>query len=179
MDASRSSIADQALDLADGMYELIDVAFAHDLAVAFADLGTHEAAVAVTDDLVELLGAVHDELPHVMSLGHLGALMGLLQSRVEGLYDLLLEASQLFNRRASASVLRAKRTIDLALAHLRYAARMGASQSIDLAQHAALRMAIDAVLTNLGSLATLLRALDPLELPPPPPTHPRAWVTHE
>lgn len=172
MSTSRSTIAEQALDLADGLYELVDVAFTHDLAVAFTDLGSHDAAVELTDALVELLVALHDEVEEVPTLGMLGALLGSLQPLVEDLHELLLEAAQLFNQRALIAVLRAQRPIDRAFVHLRVVARFGAPNPVDRAQLAALRMAIDAVLTNLGSLCELLRALDPIELPSPPPPPP-------
>ena len=169
MAASRSTIAEQALDLADGLYELIDVAFAHDLAVAFTDLGSHDIAIEVTDSLVELLVVLHDEIEEVRTLGMLGAMLGTLQPLVEDLHELLLEAAQVFNQRALIAVLRAQRPIDRAFAHLRTAARFGATRPVDEPRLVALRLALDAVLSNLGSLCQLLRALDPIELPSPPP----------
>lgn len=172
MGASHSTIADQALDLADGLYELVDVAFTHDLAVAFTDLGSHDGAVVITDAMVELLIVLHDEVEEVQTLGELGALMGTLQPLVEDLHELLLEAAQLFNQRALIAVLRSQRPLDRAFAHLLTAARFGSRQPVDAAQRTALRMALDAVLTNLGSLCELLRALDPIELPAPPPPPP-------
>lgn len=162
MSEPQSTIAEQGLDLLDGIYALIDVAFAHDLAVAFADAGSHDTAVSLTASLVTLVDAIEDELPHVQAVGPLGALLGASDPFVDALYELLLEAGHHLSVRAVLAVLRSRRPIQIAQGHLRTAARMGATAPLSPALRSALRLAAQALLANLRSFAELLSALDPL-----------------
>lgn len=172
MSAPQTTIADQGLDLLDGIYALIDVAFAHDLAVAFADAGTHDTAASLTASLTTLLEGIDEELPRVREVGRLGALLWTSERFVDGLYEVLLEAGHHLSVRAVLAVLRTHRPIEVAYAHLATAARLGSTQPITPELRAALRMAAQALLVNLRSFNELLSALDPLppdlELTPPP-----------
>ncbi|MEM7156080.1 MAG: hypothetical protein AAF799_24720 [Myxococcota bacterium] len=163
---SRSTIADDALDLVDGLHELVDVAFGHDLAVAFADLGSHESALIVTDGIIETMISIHEELPKIHSLGHLGGLVASLEPLVVTWIDLLLEAANVFNPAAMFDVTRVRRVVDLALAHQLAAGRLGLQTPLGNTKRTVLRFATDALLVNLHSMHELLRALDPVELPP-------------
>ncbi|MCX4248046.1 hypothetical protein [Paraliomyxa miuraensis] len=171
MSTPKSTIADQGLDLLDGVYALIDVAFAHDLAVAFTDAGTHDSAVSLTTSLLTLLESIDAELVHTNTVGSMGALLGTSEPFVDALYELLLESGHHLSVRAVLAVLRARRPIQLAYAHLGTGARMGSRQPVTPALRSALRMATQALLANLRSFAELLSALDPLpadlELTPP------------
>ncbi|MCA9711704.1 MAG: hypothetical protein KDK70_38065 [Myxococcales bacterium] len=162
MSAPQSSIVDQALDLVDGIYGLVDIAFAHDLAVVFSDVGSHDAARSITSSLVTLLTGIHEELPRTEQLGTLGALLGMIEPFVTVLHELLLEAGHQLGTRAVFAVLRTRRPVELAFAHLRTAARMGATQPVDDEPRTSLRLAVEALLGNLASFADLLGALDPL-----------------
>lgn len=162
MSAPQSTIVDQALDLIDGIYGLIDIAFAHDLAVVFTDVGSHDDARTITDSLSALLEGLHQELPTVESLGPLCALLGALESFVSTLHEMLLEAAHRLSTRAVFAVLRTRRPIELAFAHLRAAALLGATQPVDDEQRTSLRLAVEALLGNLASFRELLGALDPL-----------------
>ena len=162
MSTPQTTIADQGLDLLDGVYALIDVAFAHDLAVAFADAGTHDSAVSLTTSLITLLESIDAELAHVDTVGTMGALLGASEPFVDALYELLLESGHHLSVRAVLAVLRAKRPIQLAYAHLGIGARMGSKQPITPVLRSTLRMAAQALLANLRSFAELLSALDPL-----------------
>lgn len=162
MSAPHSTIVDQALDLVDGIYGLIDIAFAHDLAVVFTDVGSHESARSIADSLTELLTGIHDELPTVERLGPLCALLGTMETFAGALYEMLLEAGHQLGTRAVFAVLRTRRPIELSFAHLRVAARLGATAGIDEEQRTSLRLAVEALLGNLASFNELLRALDPL-----------------
>jgi hypothetical protein len=162
MGARLSTIADQGLDLLDGLHALVDVAFAHDLAVALADTGTHDTAVSLVQSLATLVAGIEDELPRVEGLGRLGALLGTLEPFVDALHELLLESAHQLGSRAVLAVLRTRRPVELALAHLRTAARMGAIQPLALELRTSLQLAAQALLANLRSLDELLAALDPL-----------------
>jgi hypothetical protein len=177
MGARLSTIADQSLDLLDGIHALIDVAFAHDLAVvfsggpssrspaapeAFSDASTHDTAVSLTRSLTALVEGIEDELRRVEGLGRLGALMGMLQPFAEALHELLLESAHHLGTRAVLAVLRHRRPVELAFAHLGTAARLGAAQPLDPELRTNLRLAAQALLDNLRSFAELLAALDPL-----------------
>lgn len=162
MSAPQSTIDEQGLDLLDGVYALLDVAFAHDLAVAFADAGTHDDVVALTTSLVTLLEAIDAELPNVDAVATLGALLCSSEPFVDALYELLLESGHHLSVRAVLAVLRSRRPIQIAYAHLSTGARMGMMQPITPALRSALRMATQALLANLRSFAELLSALDPL-----------------
>lgn len=162
MSVPQSSIIDQALDLLDGLHGLIDVAFAHDLAVSFADVGSHDSVSSVTHAMIQLLASIHEDLPEVDGLGRLGALLGTLEPFAGALHEQLLDAGHLLGTRAVFAVLRTKRPVQLAFAHLRTAARLGSTQPVDAEQRASIRLAVEALVGNLGSFAELLRALDPL-----------------
>ncbi len=162
MSAPQSSIVDQALDLVDGIYGLLDIAFAHDLAVVFTDVGSHDTASSLAHSITELLVGIHEELPEVESLGPLCALLGMVEPFVGALHEILLEAGHQLGTRAVFAVLRTRRPIELAFAHLRTAARLGAMQAIDDEQRTSLRLAVEALLGNISSFNELLRALDPL-----------------
>ncbi len=163
MSESHSSIVDRGLDVLDGIHALIDVAFAHDLAVSFADRGTHDAATSIADAMVELLVAVHDELLLVDSLGQLGALLGMVEPFWDATQELLLGAAHPMGPRPVFAVLHLERPLSLAFAHLRAAGRLGARERITAAQRRSLRAATEALLINLDSFQQLLRALDPIE----------------
>ncbi len=162
MSAPQSTIVDQALDLVDGIYGLLDIAFAHDLAVVFTDVGSHDTAISIACSITELLAGIHEELPHVEGLGQLCALLGMVEPFVTALHELLLEAGHQLGTRAVFAVLRTRRPVELAFAHLRTAALLGATQAIDQEQRTSLRLAVEALLGNIGSFNELLRALDPL-----------------
>lgn len=162
MSAPQFLIVDEALDLVDGIYGLVDVAFAHDLAVVFTDLNSHESASEVVGSLTELLTGIHDELPRVRALGPLCALLGTMEPFVTALHGTLLEASHQLSARAVLAVLRTRRPLELSFAHLRATALLGAMQPVDHEQRTSLRLAVEALLGNLGSFTELLRALDPL-----------------
>jgi hypothetical protein len=157
-----STIADQGLDLLDGIHALIDVTFAHDLAVAFTDTGTHDTAVSLTHSLTTLVEAIEDELPRVEGLGRLGALLGMIEPFANALHELLIESAHHLSTRAVLAVLRTRRPVELAFAHLGTAARMGATQPLPLELRTGLQLAAQALLDNLRSFGELLCALDPL-----------------
>jgi len=163
MHAPPSSIAEQAIELADGLLRLIDVAFTHDLAVAFDDLGIHQDARSVVDSLGQLLMSVQQEVERVETLGELGALMGSFEPIVDALYELLLESARVFHPRATFAVLTTRRPVELSLAHLRVAARFGASAQIGLEQRSALSVVLDSVISNARSFGELLHVLDPID----------------
>lgn len=177
MAARLSTIADQGLDLLDGLHALVDVAFAHDLAVAFTDTGTHDTAVSLTSSLTALVEGVDAELPRTAELGTLGALLGTLEPFADALHELLLESAHHLTTRAVLAVLRTRRPVELAFAHLRTAARLGAMQSVDPELRRSLQLAAQALLANLRSFGELLSALDPLlpELELEPPMMPEHW----
>jgi len=162
MRAPQTSLVDQALDLIDGIYGLFDIAFAHDLAVVFSDVGCHDVARTVTHALSGLLVAIHGELPRVEGLGSLCGLLGTMEPYVAALHELLLESGHQLGTRAVFAVLRTRRPVELAFAHLRTAARMGAVEPVDDEQRTSLRLGVEALLGNVGSFGDLLRALDPL-----------------
>lgn len=172
-----TTIADQGLDLLDGLHALIDVAFAHDLAVAFSDTGTHDAAASLTTSLTTLVERLEPELVSVSTLGTLGALLGTLEPFVDALHEMLLESSHHLSTRAVLAVLRTRRPVELAFAHLRTAARLGASQAVELELRKSLQLAAQALLANLRSFGELLAALDPLlpELELEAPLMPEHW----
>lgn len=162
MGARLSTIADQGLDLLDGLHALIDVAFAHDLAVAFTDTGGHDTAVSITGSLTALVTGIEGELLHVEGLGRLGALLGTLEPLTDALFELLLDSAHHLSTRAVIAVLRTRRPVELAFAHLRTAARMGACQAVEPELRTGLQLAAEALLANLRSFTELLAALDPL-----------------
>lgn len=162
MAAQLSTIADQGLDLLDGLHALIDITFAHDLAVAFTDVGSHDAAVSLTRSLTALLEGIERELPRVEGLGHLGGLLGTIQPLCDALHEILLESAHHLGTRAVLAVLRTRRPVALAFAHLGTAARMGATLPLTLELRTAMQLAAQALLANLHSFGELLRALDPL-----------------
>jgi hypothetical protein len=162
MGARLSTIADQGLDLLDGLHALIDVAFAHDLAVSFTDTGGHDHAVSLTSSLTALVAGIERELPTVEGLGQLGALLGALEPFADALHELLLDSAHHLSTRAVLAVLRTRRPVELALAHLRTAARLGASQPVPADVRVGLQQAAQALLANLRSFGELLAALDPL-----------------
>lgn len=157
-----STIADQGLDLLDGLHALIDVAFAHDLAVAFTDTGAHDTAVSLTVSLTALVKGIEAELPRTDELGRLGALLGTLEPLVDALHETLLDSAHRLSTRAVLAVLRTRRPVELAFAHLRTAARLGARQAVEPELRANLVLAAEALLANLRSFSELLSALDPL-----------------
>jgi len=157
-----STIADQGLDLLDGLHALIDVAFAHDLAVAFTDTGAHDTAVSLASSLTTLVEGIEAELPRTEGLGQLGALLGMLEPFADALYETLLESAHHLSTRAVLAVLRSRRPVELAFAHLRTAARLGASQAVEPELLRNLQLAAQALLANLRSFNELLSALDPL-----------------
>lgn len=177
MGARLSTIADQGLDLLDGLHALIDVAFAHDLAVAFTDTGAHDTAVSLTTSLTTLVERLEPELGGVETLGTLGALLGTLEPFADALHETLLESAHHLSTRAVLAVLRTRRPVELALAHLRTAARLGASQAVELERRTSLQLAAQALLANLRSFGELLSALDPLlpELELEAPLMPEHW----
>ncbi len=177
MGARLSTIADQGLDLLDGLHALIDVAFAHDLAVSFTDTGAHDSAASLTRSLVVLVEGIEAELPHTRTLGTLGALLGTLGPFADALHEMLLDSAHHLGARAVLAVLRTRRPVELALAHLRTAARLGASQPVELDRRTSLQLAAQALLPNLRSFGELLAALDPLlpELELEAPMMPEHW----
>ncbi len=172
MAAPLSTIADQGLDLLDGLHALIDVTFAHDLAVAFTDTGAHDAAVSLTRSLTTLMEGIESELVCVEGLGRMGALLGTIQPLASALHEILLESAHHLGARAVLAVLRTRRPVELAFAHLGTAARMGATQPLTLELRTTMQLAAQALLANLQALGDLLTALDPLlpelELARPP-----------
>lgn len=177
MGARLSTIADQGLDLLDGLHALIDVAFAHDLAVTFADTGTHDSVAGLAASVTTLVERLEPELACVETLGTLGALLGTLEPFADALHELLLESAHHLSTRAVLAVLRTRRPVELALAHLRTAARLGASQAVEPELRTSLRLAAQALLANLRSFGELLAALDPLlpELELEAPMMPEHW----
>jgi hypothetical protein len=157
-----STIADQGLDLLDGLHALIDVAFAHDLAVAFADTGAHDTVVSIATSLTTLVEGVEGELARAERLGELGALLGTLAPFADALHEVLLESAHHLGARAVLAVLRTRRPLELAFAHLRTAARLGARSPVTPELRASLQLAAQALLANLRSFGELLSALDPL-----------------
>lgn len=162
MSAPQSSIVDQALDLVDGIYGLIDIAFTHDLAVVFTDVGSHESVSKQIHSLDALTAGIHQALPEVSTLGPLCALLGAMEPSVTTLHETLLDAGHQLSARAVFAVLRTRRPLELAFAHLRAAARLGATPPIDTEQRTSLRLAVEALRSNLDSFIDLLQALDPL-----------------
>ncbi|MEM9453424.1 MAG: hypothetical protein AAGF11_04545 [Myxococcota bacterium] len=162
MSAPKSSIVDQALDLVDGVYGLIDIAFTHDLAVVFTDVGSHEVLSDQIHSLVALTTGIHQALPEVSTLGPLCALLGTMEPVVNRLHETLLDAGHQLGTRAVFAVLRSRRPLELAFAHLRVAARLGATPPIDAESRTSLRLAVEALRSNLDSFTDLMLALDPL-----------------
>ena len=116
----------------------------------------------MVESLSGLLTGIHDELPRVTGLGPLCAMLGATEPFVTALYEMLLEAGHQLGTRAVFAVIRTRRPIELSFAHVRVAALMGATQPVDDEQRTSLRLAVEALLGNLGSFGELLRALDPL-----------------
>ena len=157
-----STIADQGLELLDGLHALIDVAFAHDLAVAFTDTGVHDTAVSLATSLTTLVEDIEAELPRTEGLGRLAALLGTLEPFADALHELLLESAHHLSTRAVLAVLRTRRPVELAFAHLRAAARLGTRQPVDPELRTGLELAAQSLLANQRSFGELLSALDPL-----------------
>ncbi|MCH9688894.1 MAG: hypothetical protein K0V04_46100 [Deltaproteobacteria bacterium] len=164
MDQPNSTIVDRGLDVLDGAHALVDVAFAHDLAVGFVDRGIHECATSITHALIELLLGLHEELRVVDSQGRMGALLAMAEPCCDALQELLLGVAHPMGTRPVFALLHLERPISRAFAHLAAVGRLGATTPITDAQRASLCAATEALLANLESFRELLQALDPVEV---------------
>lgn len=161
MRASGSSVCQRALDLVDALHGLFDVAFAHDLAVAFADLGTHAQAMALVATQKRRLVAIVEDLEILHRAAPMAALFESLGPGALELFELLFEAASQHQDRAVVAVLSARRPIDAAVDHLRAAARLGPLDTLPTATTVEIRRATEALLADLHAFEELLRVLDP------------------
>ena len=83
--------------------------------------GTHDTAVSLTVSLTTLVEGIEAELPLTAGLGRLGGLLGMLEPFADALHELLLESAHHLSTRAVLAVLRTRRPVELAFAHLRTA----------------------------------------------------------
>lgn len=165
MRAAPCTTATHAIDLVDGLHGVLDVAFTHDLAVSFADLGTHRDAMVLADCIDRHLLAIADELAEGISEGVLGALFETLRPVTDALFELLFESACQLNNRALVSVLGTRRPLEVAFGHLRCAARLGANARLGVAMRQVVVRAVESLIADIRAFEELLRVLDPAEAP--------------